>query len=159
MVDIPAAPISTTVKLRRFRAALAHAPDSAAHAARMQQLARLVAVHDAVLLSVVNDKIIVQTWREPEPGFSALRELGPRQTPLDLLTPLAPKNIVDPDPTPKPPPFHAPVAHWYERRTWQATVVLGIASAIVGGILIERAGNSSFPAPTHPQWDPGLGRR
>jgi hypothetical protein len=146
---IPDAPADARLKVRRARAALRNAPDPAARAAAIKQLAELVGVHDAVLLTSVNGKIVVQTWNAGlgggpasvsfgAPGFSALRELG-KAKPIDLLTPLAPPRkpiAVEP---PHEVPIEVPPRRWYERRAVQASIVVGVIAAVVGSVLLYNA--------------------
>ena len=107
----------------------------------MRRLAQLLDVHDAVLIAK-NDKgeLTDQTWREPEPGFSAIREHR-EEKPIDLLSPLAP-----PKPPYKPPDdrviIKPPVVIPEEpllSRTWvRASIVGTIAAAVIGGIVWAR---------------------
>lgn len=143
-VEIPDAPASHALKVRRARAALRYAPDPAARAAAMRTLAELVGVRDAVLLTSANGKVIVQTWnastRDQAPGFSALRELE-GERPLDLLAPLAPPKPKVDDPGTQP-PVQPPVVdtrRWYERRTVQASIAIGVVAAIIGGYYVYKA--------------------
>lgn len=122
-------PLTRPQKVVRFRIALAQAPDPAARAAAMKALAAFVNVHDAVLLSSVNGKILWQTWRDREPGFSEIRELG-LDRPGEILKPLVP---------PRPPPPESRVVlaplpqRWYQRRTVQLGLVASVVAAILGG--------------------------
>ncbi|HEX2689695.1 MAG TPA: hypothetical protein VHN14_23920 [Kofleriaceae bacterium] len=135
-------------KVVRFRLALAQAQDPAARAIAMTALATFVNVHDAVLLSAVNGKIIWQTWRDRAPGFSALKELG-HDTPIEILKQLAPPP---PDSDPEPPPVHLPVVEkrWYQRPRVQLGVVATLVVAIIGGYLW--AHHTESPRP----WDPTI---
>lgn len=136
--------------VQRARISLARAADATAKAGAMTALAKLVGVEDAVLLQVFGDNVIVQTWRsgnvERAPGFSALRERTSRDTPLDLLVPLAPpKQRVDPDEGPILRPTPPVVAKkWYQRRPVQAGILVGVLGAIVGGYLIATGGADSL---------------
>jgi hypothetical protein len=120
-------------KVVRFRLALSQAQDPALRASAMKALAEFVNVHDAVLLSKVNGKILWQTWRDREPGFSEIRELG-RDNPIEILKQLAPPKVV-----PEPPPIvvRAPVVppRWYERRSYQLGLAATVAAAIVSGYM------------------------
>ena len=152
--------------VQRARIALARAADATAKAGAMTALAKLVGVEDAVLLQVSADKVIVQTWRagnvERAPGFSALRERNPKEKAIELLTPLAPpKQRVDPDDGPivKPKPIVV-AKRWYQRRSVQAGIVVGVIGAIVGGYLISTGGVDSLFWNSDTQVDrPMTGRR
>jgi len=137
-LEIPEAEVSRRTRVQRARQLLARAPDPTARAAAMKRLAELVGVADAILLSSVNGKVIVQTWRAAgaprAPGFSALRERGVT-SPAELLEPLAPQREIAPVLGPIELPPVPPERRWYERRPVQAGLALGIAAAIVGGVL------------------------
>lgn len=147
--------------VQRARITLARAADATAKAGAMNALAKLVGVEDAVLLQVVGDKVIVQTWRagnvERAPGFSALRERGAKEKPIDLLTPLAPpKQRVDPDdgPVVRPKPIIA--KKWYQRRPVQAGILVGVVGAIVTGYLLATSGGlDTWLFDKDISWDPG----
>ena len=129
-VEIPDAEATRSQKIQRARLALAHAADATARAAAMRHLAELVTVHDAVLLSMSNAKVIVQTWRDRAPGFSSLRELG-KDKPADILAPLAPPKVVkhvEPPPKVLPPLVEK---RWYQKTSWR----IGLAGAIVTGVI------------------------
>jgi len=143
-LEIDDVPASKRLKVRRARAALRYAPDPAARAAAMRVLADLVEVRDAVLLSIANGKVIVQTWnagtREQAPGFSALRELK-NEKPIELLAPLAPPapQVDKPKPDePKPKPI-VDNRRWIERRSVQVSIAVGVVAAIIGGYYIYKA--------------------
>jgi hypothetical protein len=101
--SIDDAPTSKASRVRRARIALKSAPDPSARATAMTQLAALLAVRDAVILTGSNGKLIVQTWRDRAPGFSALAEYKAKGRPVDLLTSLAPPPKKDPPPRKKDP--------------------------------------------------------
>ena len=128
---IPDGPLTRPQRVVRYRVALAQAPDPAARAFAMKELAAFVHVHDAVLLSIAGGRIVWQTWRDREPGFSAIRELG-RDRPSEILRPLVPPRapIVRGERLANLPP---PPPRWYERRTVQLGLVATVAVAIVGG--------------------------
>ena len=139
-------PLTRPQKVVRYRIALSQAPDPAARAAAMKQLAAFVRVSDAVLLSAVDGKIRWQTWRDREPGFSEIRELG-RDRPAEILRPLVPaKPIIDPAlqvmklPPPPPPP-------WYRQRPIQIGIAAAVIAAFVGGYFWAR-----YHEPNRP-WD------
>ena len=128
-------PLTRPQKVVRFRIALSQAPDPAARAAAMRELAAFVNVHDAVLLSAVNGKIAWQTWRDREPGFSEIRELGPDR-PSEILRTLVPPRPAPPEVRAVPlPPLPQ---RWYQRRTVQLGVVATLVVAIVGGYVWAR---------------------
>lgn len=124
-------PLTRPQKVVRFRIALSQAQDPAARATAMKDLATFVNVHDAVLLSDVNGKIIWQTWRDRAPGFSALREYR-NDGPLEILKQLAPVLTVA---EPEPPTVNLPVVEqrWYERPSVQLGSVATVMVAIVVG--------------------------
>lgn len=129
-------PLTRPQKVVRYRMALSQAQDPAAHSSAMKALASFVNVHDAVLLSAVNGKIIWQTWRDRAPGFSALRDLR-RDSPLEILKQLAPPAPV---PEPDPPPVHPVVVakRWYQKPHVQVGVAATVVLAIIGGVLWAR---------------------
>ena len=136
-------PLTRPQKVVRFRIALSQAPDPAARAAAMKALAAFVNVHDAVLLSAVNGKIVWQTWRDREPGLGEIRELG-RDRPAEILKQLVPpRPIVEPEPNlvalpPPPPP-------WYRRRTIQLGVAATVVAAVIGGYFWARYHEADRP--------------
>lgn len=140
VVEIADIEVSRRAKVQRARQQLAEAPDPTAKAAAMKRLADLIGVQDAVLLlSAVDTKIVWQTWRDGNvdraPGFSALRERTTEPA-SDLLIPLAPPRKEVPELPPiKQPPIVVVQKRWYERRPVQAGLIVGIAAAIVGGVL------------------------
>lgn len=145
-VTIPDAEASRRTRVQRARQDLARAPDPSARAAAMRRLAQLVGVQDAVLLSMTNGKVIVQTWRagnvERAPGFSALRERG-KATPGELLTPLAPPKEIVPVEPPRP---VKPIVtkQWYEKPTYQVGLFAAVVGVIVGGYFLTTLGPDSF---------------
>lgn len=142
-IEAPAAPLELQVE--RARKALAALPDDAvARAGAMRQLAQLLGVHDAVLIwkRALDGKLLVQTWRDRAPGFSALREAGGVPA-SEILAPLAPPRPPQP-PQPKLAASHVlpPLLHheaepaWYRRRWVQASVAGGVVLTVIGAILI-----------------------
>jgi hypothetical protein len=137
-VRIDDAPSSKATRVRRARVALQAAPDPTARAAAIRHLAELLDVHDAVLLTTAGGKIIVQTWRDRAPGFSALREWKPGGVAADLLVPLAPPA---PAPVEKqveivlPPP---PERDWYERPLYWG-VGGGVVVAVLASVIAYRS--------------------
>lgn len=136
-IEIPDQPASEDLKVRRARLALHNALDPAARAGAMQELARLLDVHDAVLIDLRDGALEVQTWRDRAPGFSQLVAYH-AQKPTELLSPLAPPRppeeptkLVVPF-TPPPPVDETP---WYRKRWVQASVAGGVVIGIVSSIL------------------------
>ena len=160
-LEIPDAPADLRLKVRRARAQLRYAPDAAARSAAMRTLAELVGVRDAVLLTIANGKVIVQTWnagtRDQTPGFSALREFK-NAKPIDLLAPLAPpRKPVDVDPTPPIGKKPTVERRWYERRSVQAGAIVGAVALLIAGYYTYAAltdddfllnEDAQFPTPT-----------
>lgn len=146
VAELPDAEAPRRTRVQRARLALARAPDPTARAAAMQRLAALIGVRDAVLLSMANGKLIVQTWRggdvERAPGFSALREHG-AQEPGELLTALAPRPVIAPPP-PEDVPLPVEARRWYQQRAVQAGLIAGVVAVIVSGYLLATAGPDSF---------------
>lgn len=145
-VEIKSEAADLRTKVRRARAALRYAPDPTARAAAMQALAALVAFEHGLLLSTANGTVIYQHWnsgtREQlalgiKPGFSALHELTKGEKPPDLLKPFAPPKKIKPvEEEPKPLVVEE---RWYKKRTWQATLAVGIVAALIGGYYIYKA--------------------
>jgi hypothetical protein len=143
-------PLTRPQKVVRFRMALSQAQDPAARAIAMTALAEFINVHDAVLLSAVNGKIVWQTWRDRAPGFSAIRELG-HDHPIEVLNQLAPPAPVEaPAPAPAAPPLVA--KRWYERPRVQLGVAATLVMTVIGGVLWAR--HAEPPRP----WDPDIKR-
>jgi hypothetical protein len=141
-LEIATASAPEELRIARARRMLAQLPDDAiARAGAMKQLAALLQVHDAVLIWMRKEdgKLLVQTWRDRAPGFSALREHASEPA-GDLLAPLAP---------PKPPEVEGPVVPpirvpkeeepvWYQRRWVQASAAGGVVLTVIGAILWAR---------------------
>jgi hypothetical protein len=135
-VEIPDQDAGSELKVKRARVALAKAPDPAARAGAMQELARLLDVHDAVLIAKRDDGLEVQTWRDRAPGFSELVAYH-EQKPSELLVPLAPAKPPD-EPKiaiPFTPPPHVDATPWYRKRWIQASIATGVVVGVVGAIL------------------------
>jgi hypothetical protein len=135
-VEIPDQVASRVLQVQRRRIELAAAPDPAARAGVMLELAHLLDLHDAVLIIKRGDELAVQTWRDQAPGFSELHVYRD-QRPIDILLPLAPaKNPDEPHIaipfTPKP---HVDETPWYQKRWVQASAVSVVVVGIVGAIL------------------------
>ncbi|TMQ11011.1 MAG: hypothetical protein E6J90_26160 [Deltaproteobacteria bacterium] len=129
-------PLTRPQKVVRLRIALSQAPDPAARAAAMKALAAFVNVHDAVLLSNIGGKILWQTWRDREPGFGEIHELG-RDRPGEILKQLVPPRPIE-EPAPPPVVVLPPPPRWYQRRSVQVGVAATIAAALVGGYFLAR---------------------
>ena len=93
---VPLKPIDATpdVQVKRARLALSRAQaqhDDAARAAAMKQLATLLGVGDAVMISKRPDGALQwETWRDRAPGFSAPQAYTTDQKPDDILEGLGP---------------------------------------------------------------------
>lgn len=158
-VQIDDKPAGELLRLQRARLALHDAAaDAVSRAGPMRILAQLLGVHDAVLIWKADDKLWVQTWRDREPGFSALKEHG-GEPPIDVLTPLSPPKPpevvrVEPPPfkPPLPPPGHDETEPPWYRKTWvQASVAGGVIAAVVGAIVwARRTTYTSYN--TNPEW-------
>jgi hypothetical protein len=125
-------PLTRPQKVVRFRVALSQAQDPAARASAMNALAAFVKVHDAVLLSMVNGKMVWQTWRDRAPGFSAPRDLG-HDSPMEILNQLAPpRPVIEPEP-----PQVVPIENrrWYRQTRVQVGLAATLVVAIIGGYL------------------------
>jgi hypothetical protein len=134
-VVIPDQDASPDLKIQRARFTLAKAPDPAARAGAMLELARLLDVHDAVLIDERDGALEIQTWRDRAPGFSELVAYHD-QKPTDLLLPLAgpkPPETIIRIPFPPPPPVDE--TPWWKKRWVQASVgsavLVGAITAIV----------------------------
>jgi hypothetical protein len=142
LADMTPEPAREEVRIARARRILAQLPDDAiARAGAMHQLAELLAVHDAVLIWKRKDdgKLLVQTWRDRAPGFTALREHAGEPA-GDLLAPLAPPRPPEPEHAVAP-PIRLPKEDepaWYTRRWVQASVAGGVAVTVIGAILWAR---------------------
>jgi hypothetical protein len=123
-------PLTRPQKVVRYRIALADAQDQSRRLDAMQALAGFINVHDAILLSAASGKILCQTWRDREPGFSEIRELV-RDRPGEILKSLVPPRPVDPATSGTRLPALPPP--WYRRRTVQLGVAAGVVAAVVGG--------------------------
>jgi hypothetical protein len=143
-------PLTRPQKVVRLRIALSQAQDPAARASAMRALAGFVNVHDAVLLSNVAGKIQWQTWRDREPGFGEIHELG-RDRPVEILKQLVPPRPVEEPPSSVvitlPPP---PRPRWYQRRSVQIGIAATIAAAVVSGYFVARYHEAPRP------WNPDI---
>lgn len=134
-------PADNHQKVARARLALSRAQasgDDVARAGAMQQLATLLGVGDAVMISKRPDqKIQWETWRDRAPGFSAPKQFT-NQRPEEMIEGLAGPR--------RPPalrrevePFKPPIVVeqvWYEKRWIQASAAGAVLAVIVGGILL-----------------------
>ena len=137
-INITDAPADDRLKVRRAREMLRAAPDSAARAAAMKQLAQVLGARDAILLSSANGQLAFQTWRDQAPGFSIVRQIK-SQRPIDILEQLAPPpeedEVIDETPLEMP----VPPLVWYERPTVRVGIIVGVVSAVVGTVLLVRS--------------------
>ncbi len=134
-IELPDAPASERLKVRRARLVLRGVPDAAARSSAMAYLAKLLGVRDAVLLAIVNGQVTVQTWRDRAPGFSS-RQAVTNETARQLLEPLAPRRVAVRDPRPTiVGPIAPPTRPWYRRR-WLHGTALVVIAAVVGSIVI-----------------------
>lgn len=152
-VEIPDQGASKRLQVQRRRLQLAGAPDPAARAGAMQELARLLEVHDAVLIDRRGDDVDVQTWRDRAPGFSQLHAYRD-QKPIDLLLPLAPAK--QPEDPRLAIPF-TPIPHdttpWYHKRWAQASAV-GVVVVGLVGVIVYATREQTFSAwPSNPSYD------
>jgi hypothetical protein len=141
-VTVAPAPATEELKIKRARLELSHAKDPMTRASAVKRLAKLLGVADAVIISKSSaGALLVQTWQDREPGFSAIRE-HTNEKPLDLLTPLAPPRKIEP-PKVVEPPFTPPpivIEKPWCRKTWvQASAATGIVAIIVTAVMIARA--------------------
>jgi hypothetical protein len=130
-------------QVRRARLALSRAQaqhDDAARAAAMKQLATLLDVGDAVMISESPDGTLQwETWRDRAPGFSAPQAYTTDQKPDDILEGLGPLHKPPPPRFVGPPLGKLPITvetPWYRERWIQASVAAGVVAVIVGGIVI-----------------------
>ncbi|MBV8756337.1 MAG: hypothetical protein JO257_03615 [Deltaproteobacteria bacterium] len=149
-VEIPDQPASAELQVQRARLALYKAPDPSARAGRMQELAKLLDVHDAVLIDVRDGALVVQTWKDRAPGFSEFVTYHD-QDPTELLVPLAPaKNPEEPKITiPFNPPPKTPEEPWWQARWVQGSAALG-ATIVVVGIVLYATRDQYIQTPTSP---------
>jgi hypothetical protein len=138
--NIADAPATEELKVKRARRELADAKDSVTRASAVKRLAALVSVGDAVIISKSSGgALLIQTWRDNEQGFSAIREHS-TEKPIDLLTPLAPPRKAEPV---KPPPIFIgpPVViekPWYQKTWVRASAATGLLAIVVSAVLIIR---------------------
>ncbi|MEJ7603308.1 MAG: hypothetical protein WKG01_35805 [Kofleriaceae bacterium] len=137
-INITDAPADDRLKVRRARATLRAAPDSTARAAAMKQLAQLLGVRDAILLTSANGLLAFQTWRDQAPGFSIVRQLK-AQRPINILEQLEPPP--EADEVNEEPTFEIPITPlvWHERPGVRVGIIVGVVSAVVGTVLLVRS--------------------
>ena len=127
-----------------------HARDAAERASAMKRLATLLGVGDAVLIAKIDGKLAVQTWRDREPGFSAVR-VHAAEPPVEVLAPLAPvpKAKPNPEPLPELPPVVVE-KRWYQKKWVRASIAGGVIAGVIGAILYTQ--RERFLR----DWDPNL---
>ena len=143
-IEIALALATEDLKVKRARSSLAQMTDSVSRASALRRLAQLLHVNDAVVIwkSPAN-KLLVQTWRHPEPGFSAIKEHS-SERPLDLLEPLAPARKSEPiDLGPVTPPIVVE-KKWYQKRWVRASAVATVIG-VAASILIVTRGDRMLP--------------
>jgi hypothetical protein len=123
-----------TTRIARMRRRLLEAPDDAARAAAIGQLARAVGTDAAVVVVRDGDKLGTRVWRDAAPG------LGPvvafTDEPRQVLEPLVPPPPPPPDdghlpPIKLPPP--PPSTPWW-KKTWVREVAAIGAIVVVGSV-------------------------
>ncbi|MEP6863960.1 MAG: hypothetical protein ABJE66_25255 [Deltaproteobacteria bacterium] len=141
-VRLKPADATPETQVSRARLALAHAQaqhDDAARASAIKQLATLLGVGDAVMISKRPDGTLQwETWRDRAPGFTAPQAYTD-QKPDDILEGLGPLHRPPPPRFVGPPLGRLPITvdtPWYQERWIQASVGAGVVAAIVGSILI-----------------------
>jgi hypothetical protein len=152
-LSIADAPASDALKIRRARIALARSRDPAERASMMKKLAALLGVGDAVLIAQDGKRLTVQTWRNKEPGFSALI-IHRDEDANDLLRPIAPpsqKIEKKPEPLPKLPPL-VDERRWYQKNWVRASIAGGVIVGVVGAILYARRDKFLGPIDMDPTW-------
>jgi hypothetical protein len=134
-------PATEELKVKRARNELYNAKDSLTRASAVKRLAALLHVADAVIISKSSGgALLIQTWRDNEQGFSAIREHA-TEKPLDLLTPLAPPRPKEPVKPIEIEPKKLPIViekPWYQKTWVRASAATGIVAIVVSAILIAR---------------------
>lgn len=153
-LNIVSAPATEELKVKRARIAMSRARDPAERASAIKRLAALLGVRDAVLITKnTAGELTVQTWRDREPGFSAL-VVHRDEKPVELLRPLAPPALkVEKsfEPVPDPPPIV--IEERWHQKTWiRASIAGGVIAGIVGAILYARRDQTLPPLDMDPQW-------
>jgi hypothetical protein len=144
VVPIDASKADARTRIQRARLALSRAQargDDVARAGAMKQLAELLGVDDAVMISKRADgQLQWETWRDRAPGFSAPK-IYTNQKPEEILEALGPLHRPRPVFT-GPPPFVRPPLleeqHWYNKGWLPLSLFGTVAVVIVGGYLLSR---------------------
>lgn len=139
-LQIAPAPATEELKVKRARNELARSRDPAERASAMKKLAALLGVGDAVLIMQEGSMLTVQTWRNREPGFSAL-VVHREEKPVELLAPLAPPSVkiekrFEPE-VPELPPI-VEEKRWYQKNWVRASIAGGVIVTVIGAILYAR---------------------
>jgi len=126
--------------VQRARILLRDAANPSARAVAMRQLAALLDVQDAVVITISGGKLIVQAWHrreegELQPEFLAYR-LAEGEKPADLLRPLVPEVRRPDDRSRRRRIAERP---WYQRRGVQASIAVGVLGAVVGSVMFARS--------------------
>ncbi len=150
---IQPAPATEELKVKRARIALVHARDAAERASAMKRLAKLLGVGDAVLIAKIDGKLTVQTWRDREPGFSAVR-VHAAEPPVEVLAPLAPvpEAKQNPEPIPELPPVVVE-KRWYQKNWVRASIAGGVIAGVIGAILFAQRERFLGPWEGNTQWE------
>ena len=167
IVTLDPKPVRPEVLAARARRALMAAPDATARASAMNVIKRIAGMSAAVLVTNIGvGDVSIQLWRDRMPGFGQIQTM-PR--PLseekadDIIAPLVPKKKAQPPPPDdrigRTFPIPEPPKPWWKRRWVQVTAGTALLGAIVGGILISRAGADFQHAGEHGFDSPDNGRR
>jgi hypothetical protein len=137
-INVPGESASDTDKLQRLRQELARAPDDAARLVTMKAIAKLAGnVKDAVVLSLVNGKVVYQVWRSDDadraPGFSPKHERGPKDLPVKMLEDLLPPPPIEDDGPGVVFPIPHDTTRWYKKPAYWAGIGFG-ASLVAAGV-------------------------
>lgn len=134
-LHLTAARADTTTRIARMRRHLLEAPDDAARAAAIAQIAHTVGTDAAVVVVRSGDGLATRIWRDQAPGLGALEAFTSSSTPAKALEPLIPPPPPPDDghlikPPPPPPPPEPP---WW-KKTWVREAAAIGAIVVVGGI-------------------------
>jgi hypothetical protein len=153
-LNIQDAPATEELKVKRARIELARARDAVERASAMKKLAALLGIGDAVLIAKDGNELTVQTWRNREPGFSAL-VLHRNEPPDQLLGPLAPPPLkVEKKFEPfQPPPPPIEEKRWYQKNWVRASIAGGIVVGVIGAILYANRDKMLPPLNPDQTWD------
>jgi hypothetical protein len=122
-----------TTRLTRMRRHLLEAPDDAARAATIAQIAKTLGTDAAVVVVRAGDALGTRIWRDQAPGLGAVvafTSTTPAQVLEPLIPPPPPPDDHDRLPPPPPPPPGPP---WW-KKTWVREVAAISAIVLVGGI-------------------------